>query len=207
MPFAPDQLELNGLVTVPNLGELEGKLKISFVENEVAGIPLPGHAELRGTYRDVRDNGETVLADGTFTFDWEDAPLFDGQGDDLGYKLTFDGYTQEPFGPLIKLNLDAELTTFNKATINIRYEFGAHFLEGSAVVEDYEEFEDAIIKIWLTNEHGLKITLTNDTDWEAEETKIGEILNEEEEVLAEIYLTEGVPYVFTEDGEVETLFQ
>ena len=86
--------------------------------------------------------------------------------------------TPEPFGPLIKLNLDAELTTFNKATINIRYEFGAHFLEGSAVVEDYEEFEDAIIKIWLTNEHGLKI-LTNDTDWEAEETKIGEILNEE----------------------------
>ena len=46
--------------------------------------------------------------------------------------------------------------------------------------------------------------MTNDTDWEAEETKIGEILNEEEEVLAEIYLTEGVPYVFTEDGEVET---
>ena len=44
LPFCPRSIGVKWFSNSTEFRELEGKLKISFVENEVAGIPLPGHA-------------------------------------------------------------------------------------------------------------------------------------------------------------------
>ena len=205
LPFMLESLDFNGLIIVPELAKVEGSLEINFVENRILDTFYPREAKVWGQYTDLLGEDEVILACGVYQLDWENASSLTEENAELGYKITFDGYTQEPSRPEIGLTLEAEFNRSDEIIINIEYGFGTHSLAGCAVIKDLEGAERASIEITLTNEHGLQITLTNDTEWEDDKMKIGKISNEEGKLLAEIYLIEGVPHVFTEDGEYQSL--
>lgn len=209
LPIYPAELDFSGLLGFPNIAEVQGSLDVTFVPNQYYGSIVPSKARLDGSYKDLNSKGQEILAEGSFQYDWSKAATY--QDDyNLGLTAGFAGFIQEPLRPKVSLTLDATFDSLLQGNVTIDYSFGSHYLRGSASVSNQVDSDGYLLSssmsIKLKNEHDLQISLLLNENLSQPEPRIGDIQDKAGEVLAELGLVGGIPYIFYPDGHYESLF-
>ncbi|NMB37363.1 MAG: carboxypeptidase-like regulatory domain-containing protein [Bacteroidales bacterium] len=204
----PKELKFYGCYGFAGIAELEGDISMSFVPNEYHGTIMPDKASINGKYKDLNSMYEEVIADGSFNYSWETAATFK-EDYNLGLTASFKGFVQEPARPKIELEVYATFDTLLRGDVRIDYAYGSHYLKGTASISNQLDSRGQLVSssmgIQLRNEHDLRISLVLNENLKEQKPKIGEIKDPNGELLAEICLLDGIPYIFYPYGHYESL--